>query len=56
MGRDTWSFQGPAGTPDGWLMLDGAMAGGSAGMIRDGYDLIQLHGGHARPSSKRVER
>jgi N-methylhydantoinase B len=42
MGLHTWSFLGPAGTPDGWLMLDGAMAGGSAGHDRDGYDLFSF--------------
>jgi len=42
MGLHTWSFQTPAGTPDGWLMLDGAMAGGSAGYDRDGYDLFSF--------------
>jgi N-methylhydantoinase B len=42
MGLHTWSFRSPAGTPDGWLMLDGAMAGGSAGHDRDGYDLFSF--------------
>ena len=28
--------------PDGWLMIDGAMAGGSAGHDRDGYDLFSF--------------
>jgi N-methylhydantoinase B len=42
MGLHTWSYQTPAGTPDGWLMLDGAMAGGSAGHDRDGYDLFSF--------------
>jgi len=42
MGLHTWSFQSAAGTPDGWLMLDGAMAGGSAGHDRDGYDLFSF--------------
>jgi N-methylhydantoinase B len=42
MGLHTWSYQTPAGTPDGWLMLDGAMSGGSAGHDRDGYDLFSF--------------
>jgi N-methylhydantoinase B len=42
MGLHTWSYQTGAGTPDGWLMLDGAMAGGSAGHDRDGYDLFSF--------------
>ncbi len=42
MGLHTWSYQTPAGSPDGWLMLDGAMAGGSAGNDRDGYDLFSF--------------
>jgi N-methylhydantoinase B len=42
MGLHTWSYQTQAGTPDGWLMLDGAMAGGSAGHDRDGYDLFSF--------------
>lgn len=42
MGLHTWGFTGPTGAPDGWLMLDGAMAGGSAGHDRDGYDLFSF--------------
>jgi N-methylhydantoinase B len=42
MGLHTWSYQSAAGTADGWLMLDGAMAGGSAGHDRDGYDLFSF--------------
>src|SRR5882757_1892515 len=42
MGLHTWSYRTQAGTPDGWLMLDGAMAGGSAGHDRDGYDLFSF--------------
>jgi N-methylhydantoinase B len=42
MGLHTWSYQTPAGTADGWLMLDGAMSGGSAGHDRDGYDLFSF--------------
>jgi N-methylhydantoinase B len=42
MGLHTWSYQTEAGTPDGWLMLDGAMSGGSAGHDRDGYDLFSF--------------
>jgi N-methylhydantoinase B len=42
MGLHTWSYQTPAGTSDGWLMLDGAMAGGSGGHDRDGYDLFSF--------------
>jgi N-methylhydantoinase B len=42
MGLHTWSYRTQTGTPDGWLMLDGAMAGGSAGSDRDGYDLFSF--------------
>jgi len=42
MGLHTWSYTSPAGTPDGWLMLDGSMVGGSAGHDRDGYDLFSF--------------
>ena len=42
MGLHTWSYKTRAGTADGWLMLDGAMAGGSAGNDRDGYDLFSF--------------
>jgi len=42
MGLHTWSYRSKAGVPDGWLMIDGAMAGGSAGHDRDGYDLFSF--------------
>lgn len=42
MGLHTWAYQQPNGGHDGWLMLDGAMAGGSAGHDRDGYDLFSF--------------
>lgn len=42
MGLHTWSYTTPYGTPDGWLMIDGAMVGGSAGHDRDGYDLFSF--------------
>jgi N-methylhydantoinase B len=42
MGLHTWSYLTPQGAADGWLMLDGAMAGGSAGHDRDGYDLFSF--------------
>lgn len=42
MGLHTWSYMGPGGMPDGWLMLDGALVGGSAGHDRDGYDLFSF--------------
>lgn len=42
MGLHTWGYATEAGTPDGWLMLEGAMAGGSAGHDRDGYDLFSF--------------
>ena len=42
MGLHTWSYRSKAGAPDGWLMIDGAMAGGSAGHDRDGYDLFSF--------------
>jgi N-methylhydantoinase B len=42
MGLHTWSYRSTAGHPDGWLMIDGAMAGGSAGHDRDGYDLFSF--------------
>ncbi|HUP71542.1 MAG TPA: hydantoinase B/oxoprolinase family protein [Acidimicrobiales bacterium] len=35
----TWSGQGLSGMPDGWAMLDGCLAGASAGNDRDGTDL-----------------
>ena len=41
MGLHTWSYRTPGGA-DGWLMIDGAMAGGSAGHDRDGYDLFSF--------------
>lgn len=42
MGLHTWSYLGPGGMPDGWLMLDGALVGGSGGHDRDGYDLFSF--------------
>ncbi len=42
MGLHTWAYRTPAGAQDGWLMIDGAMAGGSAGYDRDGYDLFSF--------------
>lgn len=42
MGLHTWAYRTPAGAQDGWLMIDGAMAGGSAGHDRDGYDLFSF--------------
>ncbi|MFP6850438.1 MAG: hydantoinase B/oxoprolinase family protein [Pseudomonas sp.] len=42
MGLHTWSYQQQGGGHDGWLMLDGALAGGSAGHDRDGYDLFSF--------------
>jgi N-methylhydantoinase B len=40
MALHTWSYLTPGGTPDGWMMLDGSLAGGSAGYDRDGTDLF----------------
>ena len=42
MGLHTWAYRTAAGGQDGWLMIDGAMAGGSAGHDRDGYDLFSF--------------
>lgn len=42
MGLHTWSYVGQGGMPDGWLMLDGALVGGSGGHDRDGYDLFSF--------------
>jgi N-methylhydantoinase B len=39
MAIQTWAYTTPQGLPDGWMMLDGAMAGTSAGFRRDGTDL-----------------
>lgn len=41
MGLHTWGYMAE-GMPDGWLMLDGALAGCSAGNDRDGYDLFSF--------------
>src|SRR5258706_7038339 len=42
MGRHTWSYHPVDGAQDGWLMIDGAMAGCSAGHDRDGYNLFSF--------------
>jgi N-methylhydantoinase B len=42
MGLHTWSYPAYGGMRDGWLMLDGALVGGSAGNDRDGYDLFSF--------------
>jgi N-methylhydantoinase B len=42
MGLHTWSYVAQGGMPDGWLMLDGALVGSSAGHDRDGYDLFSF--------------
>lgn len=42
MGLHTWSYAAQGGMRDGWLMLDGALVGGSAGHDRDGYDLFSF--------------
>jgi N-methylhydantoinase B len=42
MGLHTWAYRDAGGAQDGWLMIDGAMAGGSAGHDRDGYDLFSF--------------
>jgi N-methylhydantoinase B len=39
MALQVWSYTTPQGTPDGWMMLDGSLAGNSAGYDRDGSDL-----------------
>ena len=38
MALNTWSYETQAGTPDGWMMMDGSLAGNSAGFDRDGTD------------------
>jgi N-methylhydantoinase B len=42
MGLHTWSFRGANGQSDGWLTLEGAMAGAPAANDRDGYDLFSF--------------
>ncbi|MGF6999331.1 hydantoinase B/oxoprolinase family protein [Paraburkholderia sp. GAS32] len=42
MGLHTWAYSAANGAQDGWLMIEGAMAGGSAGHDRDGYDLFSF--------------
>ena len=42
MGLHTWAYGTDNGAQDGWLMIEGAMAGGSAGHDRDGYDLFSF--------------
>lgn len=42
MGLHTWAYRDESGAQDGWLMIDGSMAGGSAGHDRDGYDLFSF--------------
>ena len=42
MGLHTWGYMAEGGMPDGWLMLDGALVGCSAGNDRDGYDLFSF--------------
>lgn len=42
MGLHTWAYNTATGGQDGWLMIEGAMAGGSAGHDRDGYDLFSF--------------
>ncbi|MGA0800990.1 MAG: hydantoinase B/oxoprolinase family protein, partial [Steroidobacteraceae bacterium] len=42
MGLHTWSYPAHGGSSDGWLMLDGALVGGSGGNDRDGYDLFSF--------------
>lgn len=42
MGLHTWGYLAEGGMPDGWLMLDGALVGCSAGHDRDGYDLFSF--------------
>jgi N-methylhydantoinase B len=39
MALHVWSYTTPHGTPDGWMMLDGSLAGNSAGYDRDGSDM-----------------
>jgi N-methylhydantoinase B len=38
MALHVWSYMTPSGAPDGWMMLDGGLAGNSAGYDRDGSD------------------
>jgi N-methylhydantoinase B len=38
MALQVWSYMTPFGAPDGWMMLDGSLAGNSAGYDRDGSD------------------
>ena len=40
MGISLWSYTTPSGLPDGWMLLDGALAGSSAGYERDGTDMF----------------
>ena len=40
MGISLWSYTTPSGLPDGWMLLDGALAGSSAGYDRDGTDMF----------------
>ncbi|MEV4604411.1 hydantoinase B/oxoprolinase family protein [Amycolatopsis sp. NPDC049253] len=39
MALQIWSYLTPNGTPNGWMMMDGSLAGNSAGHDRDGTDL-----------------
>ena len=40
MGISLWSYTTPSGLPDGWMLLDGSLAGSSAGYDRDGTDMF----------------
>ncbi len=40
MGISLWSYTTPSGLPDGWMLLDGSLAGSSAGYERDGTDMF----------------
>lgn len=42
MAIQTWAYTTPQGFPDGWMMLDGAMAGAAAAYDRDGTDLCNF--------------
>ncbi|MFC0530005.1 hydantoinase B/oxoprolinase family protein [Phytohabitans kaempferiae] len=42
MAIQTWAYTTPQGFPDGWMMLDGAMAGTAAAYDRDGTDLCNF--------------
>ncbi|MER7274733.1 hydantoinase B/oxoprolinase family protein [Dactylosporangium sp. NPDC000244] len=42
MAIQTWAYTTPQGYPDGWMMLDGAMAGTAAAYDRDGTDLCNF--------------